>query len=186
MSDISKSGHTIGTMGPPSPLTPGFEGPSVQFKSKTMNFRALILYFFKKNFSLASLGINFIFISHSSHLTLLIISYIYFISSCTYFYIIYFVMYPHKCILKKFKKKYQEKWEDAYLIVKNARASRALRWALDPSQYYTVHIAPSLNFTSLHLQNLGKNVWTPPPPWPDLGSLLGTHQDHRRNPVGFW
>ena len=31
-----------------SPLTSRFGGPSVQFKSKTMNFRALILYFFKK------------------------------------------------------------------------------------------------------------------------------------------
>ena len=35
-------------------------------------------------------------------------------------------MYPHKCTLKKFKKKYQEKWENGYLIVKNARASTAL------------------------------------------------------------
>ena len=37
--------------------------------------------------------------------------------------------------IKKFEKKYQEKWENAYLRVKNARASRALRLALDPSQY---------------------------------------------------
>ena len=29
--------------------------------------------------------------------------------------------------IKNLKKKYQEKWENAYLIVKNARASRALR-----------------------------------------------------------
>ena len=29
-------------------------------------------------------------------------------------------------------KKYQEKWENAYLRVKNARVSKALRWALDP------------------------------------------------------
>ena len=70
----------------------------------------------------------------------------------------YFVMYPHKCILKKFKKKYKEKWENAYLIVKNAsRTSRALWQALDPSQYYTTCFACSLNFTLLHRQNLGKN-----------------------------
>ena len=33
--------------------------------------------------------------------------------------------------IKNLKKKYQEKWENAYLIVKNARASRALRMALE-------------------------------------------------------
>ena len=38
--------------------------------------------------------------------------------------------------IKNLKKKYQEKWENAYLIVKNARASRALRQALDPGQYW--------------------------------------------------
>ena len=65
-------------------------------------------------------------------------------------------------MLKKFKKKYQEKWEKAYLIVKNA--SRALRRALDPGQYYTIHVARSLNFTSLCWQNLGKNFWPPPLP----------------------
>ena len=43
--------------------------------------------------------------------------------------------------LKKLKKKYQKKWENAYLIVKNARASRAQLWALDPGQYYIVHFA---------------------------------------------
>ena len=31
-----------------APLTSRFGGPSVQFKSKTMNFKALIIYFFKK------------------------------------------------------------------------------------------------------------------------------------------
>ena len=45
-------------------------------------------------------------------------------------------MHPHKCTLKNLKKKYQEKWENAYLRVKNARASRTLRQALDPSQYW--------------------------------------------------
>ena len=38
--------------------------------------------------------------------------------------------------IKNLKKKYQEKWENAYLIVKNAKASRALRQALDPGQYW--------------------------------------------------
>ena len=36
--------------------------------------------------------------------------------------------------LKNFKKRSQEKWENAYLTLKNARASRALRRALDPGQ----------------------------------------------------
>ena len=85
---LADPGGGPGGPGPPPP-TPRFGGPSVQFKSKTMNFRALILYFFKKIFSLALLGINFISISHSSCLTLLIISYIYFISLCTYFYTIW-------------------------------------------------------------------------------------------------
>ena len=74
----------------------------------------------------------------------------------------YFVMYPHKCTLKKFKKKYQEKWENTYLIVKNARASRALWRALDPGQYYTTRFTRSLNFAWLRRQNLGKNFWAPP------------------------
>ena len=38
--------------------------------------------------------------------------------------------------IKNLKKKYQEKWDNAYLIVKNVRASRALRRALDPGQYW--------------------------------------------------
>ena len=36
--------------------------------------------------------------------------------------------------LKMLKERYQEKWENAYLTLKNARASRALRRALDPGQ----------------------------------------------------
>ena len=43
--------------------------------------------------------------------------------------------------IKNLKKKYQEKWENAYLIVKNARASRALRWALDPGRYWLASLA---------------------------------------------
>ena len=54
-----------------------------------MNFGPLIFYFFKKFSSLASLGMNLIFFSNSSDLTLLIISssYVYIIL-CVYFYII--------------------------------------------------------------------------------------------------
>ena len=37
--------------------------------------------------------------------------------------------------IKNLKKKYQEKWENAYLRVKNARTSRVLRRALHPGQY---------------------------------------------------
>ena len=50
-------------------------------------------------------------------------------------------------IIKKLKKKYQEKWENAYLIVKNARASRALRWALDSGQYYMAHYVGNISET---------------------------------------
>ena len=53
----------------------------------------------------------------------------------------YFVIYPHKCTLNNLKKKYQEKWENAYVTAKNARASRALRWALDPGQYWLTWLA---------------------------------------------
>ena len=53
----------------------------------------------------------------------------------------YLLMYPHKCTLKILKKKYQEKWENAYLRVKNARASRALRQVLDPRQYCLASLA---------------------------------------------
>ena len=47
-----------------------------------------------------------------------------YILSCTY------VNYK----LKIMKKRYQEKWENAYLSTENPRASRALRQALDPGQ----------------------------------------------------
>ena len=69
--------------GPPPPTsrfggpTVQFGGPSVLFKSKIMNFRVFISYFFKKISSLASLGMNIILLSHSSSLTLLtILSYL--------------------------------------------------------------------------------------------------------------
>ena len=45
------------------------------------------------------------------------------------------------------KKKYQKKWENAYMTVKNARASRALRRALDPGQYWLTLLA-RLRFTT--------------------------------------
>ena len=38
-------------------------------------------------------------------------------------------------------------WENAYLRVKNTRASRALRWALDPGQYWLTSLA-RLYFTT--------------------------------------
>ena len=53
------------------------------------------------------------------------------------------LMHPQKCTLKNLNKKYQEKWENAYLRVKNARASRALRLALDPGQYWLAMLAKS-------------------------------------------
>ena len=47
-----------------------------------MNFRALILYFFKKISSLALLGMNIILLYHSSSLTLLIISFTFYLLMC--------------------------------------------------------------------------------------------------------
>ena len=69
-------------------------------------------------------------------------------------------MYPHKCTLKILKKKYQEKWENAYLRVKNARASRALRWALDPGQYWLALLA-QLRFAMS--AKTRKKIFGPPP-----------------------
>ena len=43
---------------------------------------------------------------------------------------------------------FQEKWENEYLRVKNARASRVLRWALDPGQYWLASLA-QLRFAML-------------------------------------
>ena len=50
--------------------------------------------------------------------------------------------------IKNLKKKYQEKWENTYLIIKNARAFRALRRALDPGQYWLASLA-CLHFATL-------------------------------------
>ena len=52
-------------------------------------------------------------------------------------------MHPQKCTLKNLKKNYEEKWDNAYLRFKNARASRALRRALDPGQYWFATSAKS-------------------------------------------
>ena len=86
----------------PPPPTPRFGGPSYtvwrphcKFKSKIMNFGALIFYFFKKFSSLASLGINIICFSHSYSLTLLIIS-----SSYVYTSILYYVYTSTLYLLK--------------------------------------------------------------------------------------
>ena len=62
-------------------------------------------------------------------------------------------------------KKYQEKWENAYLRIKNARASRTLRWALETSQYWLTSL------TRLHFASLAKSRENfRPPPRPDPGS----------------
>ena len=76
-------------------------------------------------------------------------------------------MYPHKCTLKNLKKKYQEKWENAYLIVKNARASRTLRQALNPGQSYIAHF-PHPTLVYYVGKNLSTNFCTTL--WPNPGS----------------
>ena len=68
---------------------------------------------------------------------------------------------------KKLKKKYQEKWENAYLIVKNARASRALRQALDPGQYF---MARFTHQTLLHYVGKISEKISGAPPSPNPGS----------------
>ena len=67
--------------------------------------------------------------------------------------------------LKNLKKKYQEKWENAYLIVKNARTSRSLRRALDPGHYWLTSLA------RLHFATSAKSgeIFLVPP-WPNAGS----------------
>ena len=77
----------------------------------------------------------------------------------------YFVIYPHKCTLNNLKKRYQVKWENAYLGVKNARASWALRQALDLSQYWLTSLTP-LRFTTSAKSR--KTFWSPS--WPNPGS----------------
>ena len=70
--------------------------------------------------------------------------------------------------LKILKKRCQERWENAYLTLKNTRGSRALRRALDPGLCMLAslalrHSAPSAN--------LGKHLLGAP--WPNPGSAPG-------------
>ena len=75
--------------------------------------------------------------------------------------------------IKIFKKKYQEKWENAYLRVENARAPRALSRALDPGQYWLASLA-RLHFAMSARSR--ENFWPPPPDQildPLLQSVIG-------------
>ena len=74
--------------------------------------------------------------------------------------------------LKMLKKRCQEKWENAYLTLKNTRASRTLRRALDPGQCMLASLtrrrcAPSAS--------LGKKLLGPPPR-PNPGSAPEKHR----------
>ena len=62
--------------------------------------------------------------------------------------------------LKILKKRCQEKWNNAYLTLKNTRASRALRRALDPGLYMLASLALRRFAPSA---NLGKKLLGPPP-----------------------
>ena len=77
-------------------------------------------------------------------------------------------LYPHKCTLKIFKKKYQEKWENAYLTVKNARASRA------PRAPANIGWLRSPDYASLRRQKISGKIFGPPDQILDplLGSCL--------------
>ena len=44
-------------------------------------------------------------------------------------------MHLHECKFKFLKKRCQQKWDNAYLIIKNAKASWALMRALDPGPW---------------------------------------------------
>ena len=61
--------------------------------------------------------------------------------------------------LKILKKRYQEKWENAYLTLKNTRASRALRWPWTPANVCSLH---SLSGAARHRQ-LSEKIAGPPP-----------------------
>ena len=76
------------------------------------------------------------------------------------------------------KKRYQEKWENAYLTVKNARASRALRWALDPSQYWLASLA-RLRFATLAKS---RKTFLGPPLDQILDPLVLTHRYRTHTP----
>ena len=53
----------------------------------------------------------------------------------------------------------QKKWENAVLMIKNAGASRGLRWALDPGQYWLTLLAQLCFTTSVKSQ---KKLLAPP------------------------
>ena len=74
--------------------------------------------------------------------------------------------------LKILKKRCQEKWENAYLTLKNTRASRALRRALDTGQYMLASLALRRCAPSA---NLGKKLLGPPP-----DQILDPHLTFRR------
>ena len=69
------------------PPTLRFGGPSVQFKSKTMNFMTLILYFFKQ-FSAFLCSASILYIFHILLVSFCLLFYIH-IHTCAYFYIIW-------------------------------------------------------------------------------------------------
>ena len=79
----------------------------------------------------------------------------------------YFVMYPHKCMFKKIEEKVS--WKVGDILVINARASRALRRALDPCPYWLTSLA-QLCFTML-AKSQKKCL---DPFWPIPGSASGS------------
>ena len=62
-------------------------------------------------------------------------------------------------------------WENAYLSTKNQKASRALKWALDPAPDCSLH---SHDSTSLCQQLSVSEAGVPP--WPNPGSAPGMHR----------
>ena len=56
-------------------------------------------------------------------------------------------------------------WENAYLSIKNPKASRALKWALDPSRKWLASLTRLCFTTSA---TFGLRTWAPP--WPNPGS----------------
>ena len=63
--------------------------------------------------------------------------------------------------VKNWRKRVSRMWENAYLSIKNPKASRALKWALDPSCKLFASLA-RLRFTTLG--SFGLRIWAPPPP----------------------
>ena len=67
------------------------------------------------------------------------------------------------------RKRCQEKWEDVYLTVKNVRASKALKWTLDPGWHVLTLL--TLCNSALSANSWDKISW-PPPVLPVLDLLL--------------